>query len=78
MDDPLCEATQSFKWIYQIYEKEQRLDRLVNRLLAIQKATQAELEQMRSGKGWRLISAARSVRDRLTHVVDYLLHGKKL
>ncbi len=32
-DDPLSNATVAFKWIYKIYEKENRLDRLVNRLL---------------------------------------------
>jgi len=42
-------ATPPFRWIYRIYEKEQRLDRMVNRLLEIEAGLQrtlAEREQI--------------------------------
>lgn len=38
-DEPLSAATQPFKWIYKIYEKEDRVDRLVNRLLEIREVS---------------------------------------
>jgi hypothetical protein len=52
-EDPLSEATPPFKWIYQIYEKENRLDRLVNHLLQIEKSLQAELAAVHRSKAWR-------------------------
>ena len=45
-DDPLSEATPPFKWIYAIYEKEHWLNRLVNRLLGIEKSLHAENERL--------------------------------
>jgi hypothetical protein len=44
----LSEATQSLKWLYEIYQKEGRVDRLVNRLLSIEKVLQRELATTRS------------------------------
>ena len=46
--EPLSEATTGLKWIYKIYEKENRVDRLVNRLLKIEKTLQEELAGERS------------------------------
>lgn len=67
--ETLSEATPPFKWIYAIYEKQHRLDRLVNRLLAIEKSVQAENEQLRQqlqavydGKAWRAVKALRTAR----------------
>jgi radical SAM protein with 4Fe4S-binding SPASM domain len=48
--DSLSEASDSLKWIYQIYEKEKRTDRFVNRLLAIEKAGHEELRRERADK----------------------------
>ena len=47
LEDPLSEASEPLKWIFQIYQKENRTDRFANRLLAIEKATQAELQLTR-------------------------------
>lgn len=48
MDDPLSEANDVMKWIIRIYEKEGRTDRLVNRLLEIEKASHEALLEERA------------------------------
>jgi len=55
--DPLSEANEPMKWIFQIYQKEGRADRFVNRLLAIEKSVQAELSQERND---RAVAAGRT------------------
>ncbi|MFL6446246.1 MAG: radical SAM protein [Bryobacteraceae bacterium] len=81
-DDPLSEANPSFKWIYQLYAKENRIDRLVNRLLLVEKSVQAdsarlqvelsllqqELAAVRSSVTWRIINTAKKMRQRLTNL----------
>lgn len=70
-DDALSEANEPFKWIYKIYEKENRVDRLVNRLLRIEKPLQAELAEfkaVRRSKAWRILMTARQIRDRFTRL----------
>jgi MoaA/NifB/PqqE/SkfB family radical SAM enzyme len=71
-DDPLSEATAPFRWIYKIYEKEGRIDLLVNRLLKIEKslqaekaAVQAEIAAVRRSKTWRIYYALNRLRARL-------------
>jgi hypothetical protein len=44
-EPPFSEATPAQRWMLQIYQKENRLDRAVNRLLRIEKDLQAKLEQ---------------------------------
>jgi len=74
--DPLSEANEPFKWIYKMYEKENRVDRLVNRLLRIEKSLQAELaefEEVRRSKAWRILrrifTIARQIRDCFTRPI---------
>ncbi len=90
-EDPLSEATPPFKWIYKIYEKEKRLDRLVNRLLGTEKSVQqesavlraelavlrvelaglhTELAAVRRSKTWRIVNAARRVRNSVAHLIS--------
>lgn len=64
--DPLSNATLAFKWIYKIYEKENRLDRLVNRLLEMD----AELAKVRRSRIWRILNTVKRVNKR----VDRLVH----
>ena len=47
LEDPLSEATAPLKWIFQIYQKENRTDRFANRLLAIEKAAHADSQRLR-------------------------------
>ena len=47
-NDGLSHATSGFKWLYAIYQKEDRLDRLVNRLLLIEKNAALELKNVKS------------------------------
>ena len=47
-NDGLSHATSGFKWLYAIYQKEDRLDRLVNRLLLIEKNAALELKKVKS------------------------------
>jgi sulfatase maturation enzyme AslB (radical SAM superfamily) len=75
-DDPLSEATPSFKWVYQIYKKEGRLDRLLNHLLKVEKSAQAEITALqvevtalqaqfaavRRSKTWRIVNTAKRIR----------------
>lgn len=72
-DDPLSEATAPFRWIYAIYEKENRVNRLVNRLLAIEKSLHAENQRMREeldavygGRAWRALRAVKRFGKALT------------
>jgi uncharacterized coiled-coil protein SlyX len=46
--DRLSEATLSLKWLFEIYQKENRLDRLVNRLLTVEKSLQQGLADARA------------------------------
>jgi hypothetical protein len=46
--DRLPEATLSLKWLFEIYQKENRLDRLVNRLLTVEKSVQQQLADART------------------------------
>lgn len=69
VDDPLSEAAAPFKWIYKIYEKENRVDRLVNRLLGIEKSLQEELAAVRRSRTWRIIHTMKRVRNRLSRLV---------
>ena len=48
--EPLSAATPPLKWIYRIYGQEQRLDRLVNRLLGIEQQLQQDLAGERKEK----------------------------
>jgi Radical SAM superfamily len=43
LDDPLSEANEPMKWIFKIYQNENRVDRFANRLLEIEKRTHADL-----------------------------------
>jgi hypothetical protein len=47
LENPLSEASEALKWIFQIYQKENRTDRFANRLLAIEKAAQVDLARLR-------------------------------
>jgi hypothetical protein len=60
--DPLSEATPAFKWIFAIYAKEGRLDRLVNHLLTVEKSLQSELAAVRHSPTYRILNALKSVR----------------
>jgi hypothetical protein len=68
--EPLSHATPAFKWIFHIYEKEQRLDRLVNHLLWVEKCLQAELETVRRSPTYRIIQALKSFRSVLSKSAD--------
>jgi sulfatase maturation enzyme AslB (radical SAM superfamily) len=71
-DDPLSHATAEFKWIYRIYEKEKRLDRLVNRLLEVEQSLQAELATVRRSKTWRIVNSAKRARVSLARFVNHV------
>ena len=62
--DPLSEASEPLKWIYQIYAQEKRTDRLVNRLLAIEKEGHAQLQRERADKRAVADDRAALARDR--------------
>jgi sulfatase maturation enzyme AslB (radical SAM superfamily) len=47
LDEPLSEANEPMKWIFRIYQKENRTDRFANRLLGIEKAAQARFQRTR-------------------------------
>jgi hypothetical protein len=46
LDDPLSEANPAMRWIFKIYEKEGRTDRMVNRLLGLERALTAERDAL--------------------------------
>jgi hypothetical protein len=46
--DPLAEANEAMRWIYQIYQKENRADRFANRLLGLEKAAHRDLQKARA------------------------------
>ena len=46
--DPLADANPAMRWLYQVYAKENRTDRMVNRLLALEKAAHDQLSAERT------------------------------
>ena len=47
-DDPLSEANEVMKWIFKIYLKEGRTDRLANRFIAIEKEGHKKLQEIQA------------------------------
>ena len=70
---PLTAATPPLKWIYRIYEQENRLDRLVNRLLGIEQQLQQELAGARKATASRqreLEQRARELEQRIRELTE--------
>jgi radical SAM protein with 4Fe4S-binding SPASM domain len=50
MEDPTSEMNEAMKWIFRIYQKENRADRFANRMVELEKAAQKELSRERKEK----------------------------
>jgi uncharacterized protein with von Willebrand factor type A (vWA) domain len=61
MEDPLSEMNEAMKWIFKIYQKENRADRFANRMVELEKAAQAELARERKD-GAEALAAEKAAR----------------